>query len=207
MPPVACEAMRIYVINLDRQPQRLRRMTEILDGLSFERVEAVDGRKLDGLDAHDCLAPRSCENISRFERANVLSHRLAWTRFLDSDASHACVLDDDVFLSPDFPQFVNDASWIPAGGQLVKIETNKQRVFLSHQTSSCLNRSAAVLLSTHLGAAGYVVNRPGAETLLAATTRPDRPLDYLMFDHDAIRLRSPIYQIEPALCIQAKNLE
>jgi GR25 family glycosyltransferase involved in LPS biosynthesis len=41
--------MLTYVINLDRQPERMARMARLLDGVSFERVSALEGRTLNGL--------------------------------------------------------------------------------------------------------------------------------------------------------------
>ena len=35
--------MKIYLINLDRHPDRLAHMRKQLDGVAFERISAVDG--------------------------------------------------------------------------------------------------------------------------------------------------------------------
>jgi GR25 family glycosyltransferase involved in LPS biosynthesis len=35
--------MKIYLINLDRHPERLAHMRKQLDGVAFERISAVDG--------------------------------------------------------------------------------------------------------------------------------------------------------------------
>ena len=38
-------AMKIYLINLDRDTERLAHMRKQLDGVAFERISAVDGSK------------------------------------------------------------------------------------------------------------------------------------------------------------------
>ena len=35
--------MKIYLINLDRHPERLAHMRKQLNGVAFERISAVDG--------------------------------------------------------------------------------------------------------------------------------------------------------------------
>ncbi len=37
--------MKIYLINLDRHPERLAHMRKQLNGVAFERISAVDGSK------------------------------------------------------------------------------------------------------------------------------------------------------------------
>ena len=84
--------MTIYLINLDRHPERLAHMREQLDGVAFERISAVDGS----------TRPATIEGLTRFELACLESHRTAWRRFLGSDESFGCFLEDDVHLQPGF---------------------------------------------------------------------------------------------------------
>jgi glycosyl transferase, family 25 len=199
--------MQIFLINLDRHPMRLKRMEGLLQGLSFERIAAVDGKTIDGLEKRVNPEPISRADLSRYEKACILSHRAAWLRFLAGLDRHCCILEDDVFISPDFPRFINDESWIPENGGLVKIETYDHRVFVSRKRIPCLNRSAAQLHSTHFGTGAYILSRRRASILLDETCDPDRALDCLLFDETAIQKRSPIYQLLPALCIQGRNIE
>ncbi len=200
--------MQIYLINLDRHVKRLVRMTEMLKEVAFERISAVDGRDLDGPENWDPNLPSSAENLDKYNRACVLSHRLAWEKFLKADVRYCCILEDDIFISPEFPKFTADESWIPSYVDLLKIETNNQRVFLSRRTSASLDRSIAALKSPHMGTAAYILTRRGAEALLQNTVPIDRPADKLVFGADAIQRGTPvIHQLSPALCMQAKNLK
>ena len=199
--------MQIFVVNLERHPARLKRMEEILEGASFKRIAAVDGRTIEGLENRDPAQPMSRDNLSRYEKACILSHRKAWLEFLTDGERRCCILEDDVFVGPDFFRFIEDESWIPEDGDLVKIETFRNRVFVSRKEVRCLNRSAAQLLSLHFGTGGYILSRKTASALLEETTDPQRTLDRILFDETAIGKRAPIYQLLPAICIQGQNLE
>ena len=59
-------AMKIYLINLDRHPERLAHMRTQLNGIEFERISAVDG-------SND---PPTTKGLSRFELACLASHRI-----------------------------------------------------------------------------------------------------------------------------------
>jgi len=181
-------------------------MCEQLAGLPFERIAAVDGRSVDGPERREPIRPLGYEHLTRYERACILSHRKAWSRFLESGERLACVLEDDVTLSPSFGDFVLDESWFPADGRIIKLETYDQPVVLSRRTIPCRGRTFAPLRTKHLGTAAYVVNRAAAVFYLKETIRPDLPLDYFIFGNSAVKTHSPVYQLSPALSIQAKRL-
>jgi len=198
--------MKIYCINLDRHPLRMERMQRCLQGLAFERIAAMDGRILPGPEYRDATQPMSADNLSRYELACIQSHRRAWSRFLASGDAFGCVLEDDVILSPDFPKFVSDASWIPAGRDLVKIETFCEKIMLSHTAVSALDRFLAELRSVHPGTGAYILSRRGAEMLLAETAKPRLPLDLAIFGADFLQRHGPLFQLIPALCVQARHI-
>lgn len=197
--------MQIYFINLDRHEDRRRRMCELLQGLPFERIAAVDGRTVDGPERREPIRPSGYAHLTRYERACILSHRKAWSRFLESGERLACVLEDDVSLSPSFGDFIRDESWFPPDGRIIKLETYDQPVVLSRHAIPCMGRTFATLRSRHLGTAAYVVNRDAAAFYLKETIQPDLPLDYFIFGNSAVKRHSPVYQLSPALSIQAKR--
>lgn len=194
--------MQIYVINLDRHRQRLARMSELLAGLPFERIPAVDGSGLEGPRENHGEPPTRFEDMTCFQRACSASHEHAWRKLLDSDASHACILEDDVILSPDFSRFVARTDWIPEECDVVKIETYLQKLYIGASRSSALDRGLVRVFSTHAGTAGYVISRSGAAKMLECSARPPRPLDLLMFDPRPLVSGLRLLQLDPALCIQ-----
>jgi glycosyl transferase family 25 len=194
--------MQIFVINLDAKPRRWQRLAELLQGLRFKRIVAVDGSTLDGPEQNGRPCP---EELSRYHRGCILSHRAVYEEFLAGTDRYCCVLEDDVFLSPDFPKFINDDNWIPPDCDLVKIETTRQPVLVIGRRIQCLNRQATRLHSLHLGTAGYIVSRRGAEILLEMTANPARAMDRIVFGRAGRQRLQPVYQLIPALCIQGSH--
>ena len=82
--------MKIYLINLDRHPERFAHMRKQLNGVAFERISAVDG-------SND---PPTTKGLSRFELACLESHKLAWRQFLYGRDGCACFLEDDLHVWP-----------------------------------------------------------------------------------------------------------
>ena len=72
--------MKVYVLNLDRQPERLAHMRAQLSDVPFERIAAIEG-------AND--AP-SAKGLTRFELACLASHRAAWRQFLIGPDAITC---------------------------------------------------------------------------------------------------------------------
>lgn len=179
-------------------------MANLLVGLNFRRIAAVDGKNLEGPEYNTPGRQICPEMLSRYNRACLLSHRMVCQEFLSGSDPYCCVLEDDVLISPDFPDFMNGIDWIPADAHAVKIETMGGSVWLAGKTIVCLNRVAKRLRSSHLGTAGYVVSRPGAQIILDLTIKPDRSIDRLLFEDDGLKkLRT--YQLVPALCIQSSR--
>ena len=196
--------MQIFVINLDRNPMRWDRMAGLLAGLNFKRIPAVDGKNLEGPEYNAPDRIICHETLSRYNRACILSHRAACHELLAGTEPYGCVLEDDIFLSPDFPRFINRTDWIPADCHLMKIETTQQEIYTGTQTIRCLDRVARPLRSLNFGAAGYVLSREGARILLEMTLHPDRGIDRILFEERGLK-RFPSLQLVPALCIQASH--
>ena len=184
----------------------MERMRRCLQGLAFERVPAVDGKSLEGLECRDRSRPIGADNMTRYEQGCARSHQVAWSRFLAGGEPYCCVLEDDVFLSPDFPKFVGDTSWIPSRCDLVKIETYCEKVMLSRTAVGALDRTLAELRSLHRGCGAYILRRRGAERLLTETSRRRLPLDFVMFDPDIYPQHGPPLQLTPALCVQVQHI-
>jgi glycosyl transferase family 25 len=198
--------MKIYCINLYRHPLRMERMRRYLQGLPFERIPAVDGKTLRGPERRDASRPMAADNLTRYELACIQSHRLAWSRFLADGGAYGCVLEDDVVLSPDFPKFVGDTSWIPSRCHLVKVETYCEKIMLSRTVFGAWDRVLTELHSLHRGCAAYILSRSGAEILLAETSKPGPPLDLVIFDPRLHLRHGPLFQLVPALCVQAQHI-
>lgn len=201
--------MRIYLINLERRPDRLAAMTARAEGLGLvlERVEAVDAATMepDALDRwFEDGGPLG--EIPRGDKACLLSHRLAWQKFLARGDSHAVFLEDDVLLSRQAGVLLADEDWIPAGALVVKLEhygPKGQRVLLTGLSATKDGFQTGRMLSRHTGAAAYILSRPAAELLLRQT-RFDLPVDHLLFNpnNSALFARLAPLQLLPAIARQ-----
>jgi glycosyl transferase family 25 len=193
----------IFLINLERRPDRLALMQDRLPEVRFKRIPAVDGRSLRDDEVARLLAPVMQYAMSKNEVGCLLSHRAVWQRVVEQQLRFACVLEDDVQCSRDFARFMQNADWLPDRFDLIKIETMLQTVLLSRRTWPAKDRALARLRSPHFGTAGYVLSQAGAAKLLELTEAPDRAADDLLFSvglEAAANLR--VLQLVPALCVQ-----
>jgi glycosyl transferase family 25 len=201
--------MRIYLINLGRRPDRLAAMTARAEGLGLvlERVEAVDAAAVEPNALDRWFEDRGpLGEIPRGDKACLLSHRLAWQKFLGRGDSHAVFLEDDVMLSHQAGALLADEDWIPAGAAVVKLEhygPKSQRVLLMNLRATREGFQAGRMLSRHTGAAAYILSRPAAELLLRET-RFDLPVDHLLFNpnNSALFARLAPLQLLPAIARQ-----
>jgi glycosyl transferase, family 25 len=184
--------VKIYLINLDRNPERLAHMREQLNGVAFERISAVDGSN----------APPTTKGLTRFELACLESHRSAWRKFLASDESFACFLEDDLHVKPGFAALLSGSKWPPKDAHAVKLDTYFQKVRLGERMSASDGHEIARLYSRHESAAAYILSRDGATRYLELTERANQPADYAVFPNTPRRLGLSIYQLIPAVAIQ-----
>ena len=107
----------VYVINLDRRPERMAKMQEQLD-----RMKGVDWRRIVAIDAKS--VSRKGPYLDAGSVACQMSHMKAMKAFLDTPPHHdyAVILEDDVELSPAFPEYLKSTEWIPDDVGLIKLD-------------------------------------------------------------------------------------
>jgi len=199
-----------YLINLDRSPDRLAEMQARLGALdvAFTRVAAVDGRALNEVERGAVTAPHAeWLPLTASEIGCFLSHRECWRWIAEGSAPFGCVFEDDMLLSPRLKDRLADASWIPPGAEIVKIEEGHNRVWLDMPLRELKDGfRLGRLRSTHYRAGGYIVSREAARRLLAMTERFALPVDLFLFD---VAVGAPsrfvIYQLLPAVAEQKKG--
>jgi len=197
--------MRTYLINLARRPDRLAAM--LRQGLALDRVEAVDAKAGDRSAIDRWFQPVGpLGEIPMGDKACLLSHRLAWERFLATGDSHAVFLEDDVRLSPSAAALLKDARWIPADVAVVKLEhygPPGQRVLLDRLRPVQDGFRLGCMLSRHTGAAAYILSRTAAALLLRQTSF-DLPVDHLLFNPNNSELFAALnpWQLVPAIARQ-----
>lgn len=192
--------LKSYLINLDRDHERLAHMDAEFGrlGIAYERVPAVDGRLLAGVDlaAHPTM--------TRGEIGNFQTHQHIWDLIAGDELPYGAVFEDDVFLAPALAGFLADWQWIPPDADIVKLETMLTSVNVDKRARTPKDGfSLPRLRSTHWGVAGYIMSARAARALAKQALAPSRPADCVLFEFDE---KSPsklvIYQLDPALCVQ-----
>jgi len=202
------QSIPVYVINLDRSPDRLAHVTAQARsvGFEFERIRAVDGRApgfAEGLGQRPA-GPLRHQVVPPAVAACFQSHRLAWERIAGGDAGHGIVLEDDIVLKSGFRD-VLEPSWLPPEADLVRLESWWAPLWLAAKPLA-RHRGRAVhrLLGPTSGTGAYLVSRAAAAALLERTAEQLDPVDVVMFDprSEAIAGLS-LFQMCPAPARQA----
>ncbi|MBW6506669.1 MAG: glycosyltransferase family 25 protein [Rhodobacteraceae bacterium] len=158
--------LAVYLINLDRAPDRRDRMTARLQaaGITFERVAAVDGRDLRFPIPEFSALSYKVLHGRRTVPAEVgcyLSHIACARRLLESQASHALILEDDAELPDDLIALIDAAIRAGDAWDLLRLSTVNGGPMLPFRRLTA-RRQLAVALFREKGAGAYVINRRAA---------------------------------------------
>lgn len=185
----------LYVINLDRDKERMAALDAHLRslGLDYVRVTAVLGKEVAGWEQLVDSALYSIRNRRSTPRAGevgcYLSHLKVLELFLQTEAPWCVVLEDDVELRPGYVEVLR-ALGEQDDWDLVKLfcfhhglPIRKRRLGDAHHLVLHLTRTTS--------SAAYAVNRRGAEALLKSmrpiTEQVDHALDRPWETHLRIR--------------------
>lgn len=206
--------MKCYLINLDREPQRLQHMTTLLRrvGVDFTRIAAVDKQALSDSDFQALVAPKPdrWSALTKGEVACFLSHRHCLEQIAAGDHRYGAILEDDLHLAGNVGDYLNSEAWIPADADVIKLESGCYTVNNSGKIRINKNALAIVgdrklyrILSTNLGTGFYVVSRDFCRRLLPRLAKYEESIDVLIFDYaNGLANSLTIYQMFPAPGIQ-----
>jgi glycosyl transferase family 25 len=184
-PSAPMPELRTFVINLERSPDRLERITQRLQqvGLPFTRVSGVDGRQLDERERGEAIDEATFRRLHGMpslpgEVGCYLSHVKAIRAFLATDADAALILEDDVQPDPALPQVLQALLGCPAHWDTVKISGvhsgNPVRV---RQLTD--RHWLTVMLTRCTGASAYVINRRAAQAYADGMLPMTLPYDHV----------------------------
>jgi len=199
--------MRIYLINLDRAPERLQYMQKAFDeaGLEFTRIPAVDGKQLSDQEISRVVSGESYLGwLTHGEVACFLSHRLCWEAIANGDDEYGAVFEDDALLGGCAKELLLDSAWIPRDADIVKIDTARSRIFVDKAGKTVGDRfSVRRLRSAHVAGGAYIISRNSARRFLARSQTFSEAVDDFLYSSQTIVLGGVrIYQLDPALSIQ-----
>jgi glycosyl transferase family 25 len=174
----------IYVINLDRDVERMASLAGSLQALAlpFERVSAVLGKQVPDWEKLVDAGLYGARNRLPMPRPGevgcYLSHLKAMESFLQTDAPWCVILEDDVEVKPECVG-VLDALGKQDDWDLVKLfcfhsglPVRKRALTASHHLVVHLTRTTS--------SAAYAVNRRAAETLLKSMRPISEQVDHAL---------------------------
>ena len=201
--------MDVYLINLDRDFERLEFISNSLDNQSvdYKRVAAVDGSKLssDFVSSFRINSKRSSGWLVG-QIGCFLSHRKCWEYIANSESEYSLILEDDLHLSDDLKSFIyEDLTWIPDNADIVRLETSTNWLKVK-KVSLVYGRTLYSVHSDSWLAGSYIISRACAQRLLDVNPTFWMPTDFFLFAKSISSLASDlnIYQILPALSCQDK---
>lgn len=195
----------VYVINLDRRPDRWEGMRSNLDriGVTAERIPAVDARDLS---SKVRLGERAPGRINLGSAANMMSHGLAMRSLLASVAPAALILEDDAELSRATASLLRSVDWWPSDARVVRLEGGFAEPKLCGPVAKTTPDGRQVRRVGRWigGSAAYLIDRNGARIALSAFVNPQLTIDRILFDLRYSRTAHLLrpYQIVPAMARQ-----
>ena len=207
----------VFVINLDRRPDRWATMAE-----QFERLD-IEATRIPAIDARLLSVPAAIRNRRKWGSqtgdpgsiACNRSHATALRAFLDTDAPAALILEDDVELAADSPSVLGSVAWWPPGARVIRLEAEYfMTPVLVPLWGPCAEtpsgRTVHYFERWHPGAAAYLVNRAMARWMLPHLDDPANPgTDCMWFNHRYCPLARELkaLQIVPGMARQIEPLE
>lgn len=175
----------IFVINLISSPERLANSQQQLatHGLSFERIDAVDGATL----SHAQLNSHYSANLNKQKYhyplsagqiGCYLSHRKAWQTIVERQLDYAIVLEDDFILENDLSNTIKNIEQLPFDWQMIKLSAYQNRTRpIAYQVPLQHEQQLVIHKKLMTGCCATAISYQGAKQLLAATDTFGRPVD------------------------------
>jgi len=163
----------IFVINLRRSPERMASMAGQLAelGLTFERVEGIDGQCLspDLASLYDPEAARRFHGreLGPGEIAVSLTHIGIYRTILDRKLPRAIIFEDDLIIDPKFLDLFKNLDNLPSDWELVKFchKWGNQKRWGRHKINRMFQ--AVGFRSPVAFSGAYLINPAGIEKLMA----------------------------------------
>lgn len=196
--------MKCYLINLDRAPELLKRMRQLLDrrGVEFERIAAVDA-KIQSYKLAPAVTrtPGGRAPLAPGDIACGASHLICLRKIASGEDRYGAILEDDLHLADDIAFFLKSDHWLPTDADLVKVETFRQVTLLCAPLGRLPGkRSIWRLMERHWGAGAYIVSKSAAQRIIREYDNEIQNIDVFLFDIELANHK--VYQVSPAPAIQ-----
>ncbi len=212
--------IKSYVINLDRNPERMKFIGDRLGslGIEFQRFPAVNGKEITDQDFKEFSDARPrVSSVGKWTKGKMgchSSHRKLWQIAAESSEPYTAIFEDDVIISDFLPSLFKSYDWIPEDCDIVRLESTAfMGGLLSNKDSKDIfGRKLQKLLPNKyknffpIGTGAYIVSKKGAQKIMDAPLSDFLYTDRSLFDHTTSGLapKLTVYQVTPACCIQDK---
>lgn len=164
---------KTYVINLDRRPDRMRKISEKAP-MVFTRFSAVDGKNLVPTEELQRIFDGNDYNMRAGMVGCALSHLLLWKELAESDCDSYCILEDDIDFVPQFSQKLDHLyKNLPKDWDMCYLG---HHLWDKYKTENIYDKEAfpevekwdtvASLTFSKGGTGGYIISKRGAKNLL-----------------------------------------
>lgn len=178
---------KIFIINLDRSPERLQHALAQLapwPDLPIERVPATDGRALPEEDINRYynleLNRRVHHKILKpGEKGVFISHIHCWQKIIEENLDFALVLEDDFEVTADLSELLNAIGLIKEPWHFLKLAMpHKQQKIISRKPVGAFE--LVHYKKNPISAVAQAVSHEGAHLLLKREWPFGRPVDVAM---------------------------
>lgn len=204
-------AIKSYVINMAKNPERMQSMRVRLEelGIDYERLDAVDGSKVseEDFESFKRARPRNGKRWNRGQMGCFLSQYALWQKAAASPDAYTAIFEDDMHISDAIIHFLKDDSWIPPECDIVRLETSTNRLLLSKEpVATHHGRGIYKVNSTSWCAGGYILKKQCAQRLISVPESQHNTADHFLFcfEDPAMADKLNLAQVVPALCVQDK---
>ncbi len=196
----------IKVISLKSETKRREHIQTMFSklGIKYKFFDAINKQQAltlchkQGLNYQD-------NSLTMGELGCFMSHYLLWKKIIDDDLPYMLIFEDDVIVSPNIVQFIDNIDIFMQRFDTIKLETMLTKAIHDDNFVQVANFQFQKIKTEHMGLAGYVISRNVAKILVKTIQQNGihKPIDHYLFS-DFIEKKDnfDIYQITPALVIQ-----
>jgi len=168
---------------------------QALSGLSYEEVKALHDK------VHEITDRSLLDSLHESLRFGcLLSHVMLWKKMLDAQVQEMVVLEDDVFLLPNFTsRLVAVLQSMPESWDLIHLNGCDKKFGPRYALGVTLSRGGLCTF-------GYAISTSGAKKLLLALEYSDKPIDHVL-DEEVLAGHVFAFHTDPPLVLSIATLE
>lgn len=198
---------KVYVINLDKDKERLELITTQLNenNIAFERFPAINGSTIEKDPSFTKFCNTFCTSGTK---GCALSHRTLYQIMIDKDYESICVFEDDAILNKDFNEHLqllfgsipSDFDIVYLGNHFYCGDTSKWNQFTTKlfDVRTSEYNTGILKVAGCGGFHGYIISKKGAQKILNSKTN-------FHIDIDIMQLNLNAYAFHPVLVESGDN--